>query len=127
VADSRLRGVWIDGAHNPDGARVVARHAKVCGVRPHLFFGAMADKDLAQMVAELRLMEPRSITLVKGENERYASAAALRTAWGDALPTLSIPELTADLEEPSDGLRLVTGSLFLLGDLLREMGIVPQA
>lgn len=118
--------VWIDGAHNPDGARMVAGHAKHCGVRPHLFFGAMADKDLTQMVAELRSMKPRSVTLVKGENERYASAEALRTAWGEALPILSIPEAAACLEEPGDGLRLVTGSLFLLGDLLREMDIVPQ-
>ncbi len=119
--------VWIDGAHNPDGARMVARHARTCGVRPHLFFGAMADKDLGRMVHELRSMNPRSITLVKGENERYASGEALRAAWGEELPLLSIPQLAASLEEPADGLRLVTGSLFLLGDLLREMGLVPQA
>lgn len=118
--------VWIDGAHNPDGARMMARHAKACGVRPHLFFGAMADKDLGHMVAELRSMDPLSVTLVKGENERYASAEALRAVWGEELPVLSIQELAARLQEPSEWIRLVTGSLFLLGDLLREMGIVPQ-
>jgi dihydrofolate synthase/folylpolyglutamate synthase len=119
-------GVWTDGAHNPDGARTVARHALRCGVHPHLFFGAMADKDLAQMAAELRVMDPASITLVKGENERYASAAALQAAWGEALPVLTIEAAAARLKEPTEGLRLVTGSLFLLGDLLREMGVVPQ-
>jgi len=119
--------VWIDGAHNPDGARTVAQHAKACGVRPHLFFGAMGDKDLAHMVAELRSMDPRSVTLVKGDNERYASAEALRAAWGERLPVLGIPEVAASLQGPADALRLVTGSLFLLGDLLREMNIVPQA
>ncbi len=118
--------VWIDGGHNPDGARMVARHARACGVRPHLIFGAMGDKDLAHMVSELRLMEPRSITLVKGENERYATHAALCAAWGETLPLLDIAELAARLKEPREGLRLVTGSLFLLGDLLREMGVVPQ-
>ncbi|MCE1229410.1 MAG: bifunctional folylpolyglutamate synthase/dihydrofolate synthase, partial [Firmicutes bacterium] len=39
-----LENVWMDGAHNPDGAAVVARHAKACGVQPHLLFGAMGDK-----------------------------------------------------------------------------------
>lgn len=119
-------GVWLDGAHNPDGAQVMARHALACGVRPHVFFGAMGDKDLPRMAAALEAMDPRSVTLVKGENERYASAEALKSAWGRDLPVLTIPEAAACLEEKGDGIRLVTGSLFLLGDLLREMGIVPQ-
>ena len=118
--------VWLDGAHNPDGAQVVAGHALTCNVRPHLFFGAMGDKDLPRMAAALEAMDPRSVTLVRGENERYASSEALRAAWGEDLPVLSIPETAACLEEQGDGLRLVTGSLFLLGDLMREMGIVPQ-
>jgi len=118
--------VWVDGAHNPDGAQVLARHAIRCGVRPDLFFGAMADKDLSRMAASLEAMDPRSVTLVIGENERYASPEALRAAWGSELPVLSIPELAACLEETSSDPRLVTGSLFLLGDLLREMGVVPQ-
>ena len=118
--------VWIDGAHNPDGARTVALHAKVCSVRPHVFFGAMGDKDLPHMVAELRAMEPRSVTLVKGEDERYASEEALREAWGEDLPVLRIEELAVRLKQASDGTRLVTGSLFMLGDLLREMGVFPQ-
>lgn len=118
--------VWLDGAHNPDGAQVLARHALACNVRPHLFFGAMGDKDLVRMAASLEAMNPQSVTLVKGENERYASVEAMRAAWGEALPALSIAELAGALEAPSEGLRLVTGSLFLLGDLLREMGVVPQ-
>lgn len=118
----------MDGAHNPDGARVLAAHARACGLRPHLLFGAMGDKDLAGVVAELKTLEPRSITLVKGSNVRYASEEALRTAWGDArLPVLSVEEAAACLEEPADAPRLVTGSLFLLGDLLRTLGIAPQA
>lgn len=118
--------VWVDGAHNPDGAATVARHALACGVRPHLFFGAMGDKDLAQMAAALRTMNPRSVTLVQGANERYASGEALRAAWGEDLTVLDIPALAAGLREPGEGIRLVTGSLFLLGDLLRTLGVVPQ-
>ncbi|MDP2876719.1 MAG: Mur ligase family protein, partial [Holophaga sp.] len=121
-----LENVWLDGAHNPDGARVLARHAQACGVRPHLFFGAMGDKDLSQMASALKAMNPASVTLVRGENERYASVVALRAAWGEEFPARTIPEVAASLRQSREGIRLVTGSLFLLGDLMREMGIVPQ-
>ncbi len=118
----------MDGAHNPDGARVLAAHARACGVRPHLLFGAMGDKDLLGVAAELKTLEPRSVTLVKGADARYASEGALRAAWGDAgLPVLSVEAAAARLEEAADAPRLVTGSLFMLGDLLRTMGIAPQA
>ena len=50
----------------------------------------------------------------------------LRAAWGEDLPVLRIEELALRLKQPSDGTRLVTGSLFMLGDLLREMGVFPQ-
>jgi len=116
----------VDGAHNPDGAATVARHALTCGVRPHLFFGAMGDKDLPQMAAALKAMNPRSVTLVKGANERYASVEALRAAWGEDLPLLDIGALAAHLRTPEPDIRLVTGSLFMLGDLLRALGVVPQ-
>jgi len=118
--------VWVDGAHNPDGAATVARHALACGVRPHLFFGAMGDKDLPQMAATLKTMNPRFVTLVKGANERYASVEALRAAWGEDLPLLDIDALAARLRTPDADIRLVTGSLFMLGDLLRALGVVPQ-
>lgn len=120
-------GVWMDGAHNPDGARVLAQHARSCGVRPHVVFGAMADKDLAGVAAALRTMEPRSLTLVKGVNERYADGEALRRAWAvPNLPVHSVETVAVRLREPADGPRLVTGSLFLLGDLLRALGVTPQ-
>jgi dihydrofolate synthase/folylpolyglutamate synthase len=119
--------VWADGAHNPDGAAVLARHAVHCGVRPHLFFGAMKDKDLKGMAAELRRTEPESVTLVHGENERYADKAALRAAWGAGLPLLTVAEAAAQLSAASPDLRLLTGSLYLIGDVLRAMGIQPQA
>lgn len=121
-----LQEVWMDGAHNPDGARVLAAHAQACGVRPHLCFGAMGDKDLHGIAQELRLMAPRSLTFIQGANERYATGPVLREAWGLDAPVISVAEAAARLREPAEGLRLVTGSLYLLGDLLRELKISPQ-
>ena len=118
-----LQGVWMDGAHNPDGARALADHALACGVRPHLYFGAMGDKDLAGVARELKRLRPLSITFIRGDAPRYAAEQQLREAWGVEAPLLTVPEAVAQLGTPADAPRLVTGSLYLLGDLLREMGV----
>ena len=121
-----LDQVWADGAHNPDGARALAGHIRACGVRPHLLFGVMADKDIGAMVAELRTTRPRSVTLAKGADERYAGADALHAAWGDGLEVIDLQEAARRLRQSADGPRLVTGSLFFIGDLLRTLGIEPR-
>ena len=119
--------LWADGAHNPDGASVLARHASHCGVRPHLYFGAMKDKDLKGMAGELRRMDPQSVTLVHGDNERYADKAALRAAWGGGHPLLTVAQAAQQLREETPELKLLTGSLYLIGDALKELGIQPEA
>jgi dihydrofolate synthase / folylpolyglutamate synthase len=121
-----LDQTWADGAHNQDGARAAAQHIRACGVHPHLFFGVMADKDIPGMAASFTSTQPRSVTLVKGDNERYASAETLRAAWGTELEVLDLQEAARRLRQPAEGVRLVTGSLFFIGDLLRTLGITPQ-
>ncbi|HEX9081405.1 MAG TPA: Mur ligase family protein [Holophagaceae bacterium] len=122
-----LEGVWMDGAHNPEGARVLAEHAQACGIRPHLYFGAMGDKDLAGIAAQLKRMAPRSVTFIRGEAPRYADLDPLRAAWGMEAPLLSVPEAARRLRQPFPEPRLVTGSLYLLGDLLRELQVEPTS
>lgn len=121
-----LENVWADGAHNPDGARALAAHARACGIRPELYFAVMGDKAFAEMAEALRSIEPFSITLVVGSDPRYAKAEALREVWGE-LPVLSLEEAAARLRQPSVTPRLVTGSLYFIGDLLGTLGIRPQA
>ena len=124
--------VWMDGAHNPDGAKALASHALRCSVWPHLMFGAMGDKDIAGAAAELMRMEPRSLAFARGADPRYARPAQLREAFGAKganAPVLDLKAAAArirahDAERPGEPL-LVTGSLYLLGDLLRELQIDP--
>jgi dihydrofolate synthase/folylpolyglutamate synthase len=126
-----LADVIMDGAHNLDGTRTLAAHARATGVHPHLLFSAMGDKDLTGMAEALLAMEPASITLVRGDNPRYASAATLRAVWGAELEVLDIPTAAARLLATAPGPehagpRLVCGSLYFIGDLLRELRIKPQ-
>ena len=118
-----LEGVTMDGAHNLDGARSLANHALATGVHPHLIFSAMGDKDLQGMRQELLRMDPAQITLVRGENGRYATAEALRAIWGEGMEVLDIPETCRRLRQPQATPRLVCGSLYFIGDLLRELGL----
>ena len=120
-----LAGVTMDGAHNLDGTRTLAAHAQATGVRPHLWFSAMGDKDLAGMAAELGRMAPASVTLVRGDNPRYATAEALRAAWGAELEVLDLAQAADRLRRPQDQPRLVCGSLYFIGDLLQALGIAP--
>jgi dihydrofolate synthase/folylpolyglutamate synthase len=118
-----LPNVFMDGAHNPHGARSLALHARATGVRPHLFFSAMGDKDLASMQAELSAMEPASVTLVRGDNSRYARADTLCALWGTRQEVLDIRTAAQRLRESADGPRLVCGSLYFIGDLLKALGL----
>ena len=120
-----LDKVFMDGAHNLDGARRLSAHAQACGVKPHLIFSAMGDKDLAGMAASLLAMEPISVTLVRGENPRYATAEALTAVFGEQLQVLDIHEAAARLRQPCGEFRLVCGSLYFIGDLLRDLGLDP--
>jgi dihydrofolate synthase/folylpolyglutamate synthase len=122
-----LEQVWTDGAHNVDGARVLADHAIACGMRPHLWVGAMEDKDLAAIAEQLLRMAPRSLTFVRGDAERYASFDQLFEAFGQDAQQLTIPEAAKQLRAPSSEPRLLTGSLYLLGDMMAEWGIQPWA
>ena len=127
-----MESVWMDGAHNPDGAKALASHALQCGVWLHLMFGVMGDKDIAGVGRELMRMEPRTLAFVRGADARYAAPGQLRSAFGakgaDA-PVLDIKSAARRLQEhdsayPGETL-LVTGSIYLLGDLLRELNIDP--
>jgi dihydrofolate synthase/folylpolyglutamate synthase len=120
-----LEDVWMDGAHNPEGARALADHALACGVRPHLYVGAMGDKDLAGVARELQRLRPLSVTFVRGDAPRYATAKQLGDAWGLEAAMLSVREAAVQLRAEAGAPRLVTGSLYLLGDLLQELGIRP--
>ncbi|MBK8724809.1 MAG: bifunctional folylpolyglutamate synthase/dihydrofolate synthase [Holophagaceae bacterium] len=123
-----LGGVWMDGAHNPHGAEALARHALACGLRPHLFVGSMGDKDLRGVAEALMRMRPLSLTFVRGDDPRYASLDALREAWGAPVaPGLDLARAVAALRTFHAEPVLITGSLYLLGDLLAALGVDPAA
>ena len=119
--------VVLDGAHNLAGAEALAAHLVECGVRPHIFFAAMGDKDMAGMARALASAAPLGVTVVKGDDARWATPGAMQEAWAAAghaeTPVATIGELALKLRGESSDKYLVTGSLYFLGRLLKEMDI----
>jgi dihydrofolate synthase/folylpolyglutamate synthase len=113
-----------DGAHNPDGVRYLVQQLR--GAYPRHDFtvvvSILADKDAEQMLRELRRVGSRLVA-TRSSSERALPAEAVAgqaRAHFDHVEAVSSPlEALARahvLGEPV----LVTGSLYLLGDLVEE-------
>ena len=114
--------VLLDGAHNPEGARALARH--LAGGPPFvLVFGAMADKDVRAMARLLFPLAER-VVLTSVAQDRAASPSALarmagpvaRGALVAATPAAAL--VRARALAGRGGRVVVAGSLFLVGEVL---------
>ncbi|HLF84919.1 MAG TPA: folylpolyglutamate synthase/dihydrofolate synthase family protein [Blastocatellia bacterium] len=117
--------VLLDGAHNPAGARALRAYLDEFWQGPiTLVFGAMNDKDIDRMAAEL-FDAARTIVLTRVRDSRAADNARL----GSAALRLSRNVIFAETVRqalswarsvtPPDGLICVAGSLHLVGEVKR--------
>ncbi|HET9400743.1 MAG TPA: folylpolyglutamate synthase/dihydrofolate synthase family protein [Candidatus Acidoferrales bacterium] len=116
--------VFLDGSHNPAGARELAEFLdeNFAGRRILLVFGAVRDKSVDE-IAELLFPRAASVFLTAPKNSRALSAEALaEITHGMAATTRIVPDPSAALQmaisdaAPSDVV-IVTGSLYLVGTL----------
>jgi dihydrofolate synthase/folylpolyglutamate synthase len=116
----------LDGAHNQDGMRQLVRSLRrlLAGERVVVVFGTMADKDLSLVFEQLRRLEPARVvfTAARSAGPRADRPGALAAAWGEAPPVEARPDSgdalarARELAGP-DGWVLVTGSLYLVGEV----------
>ncbi|HOW97234.1 MAG TPA: folylpolyglutamate synthase/dihydrofolate synthase family protein [Kiritimatiellia bacterium] len=127
---SRDPAVILDGAHNPDAARVLADTLKrVLGRRElALVVGLLADKDLAGFMRELTPRVKRAWA-VQIRNERTLPldrlVAGIRAAGleVEGLPLRKALRQAREWAAQRDGAVCVAGSLFLAGEVFETMGI----
>src|SRR5262245_8572222 len=112
------RGAEIrDGAHNPDGVRYLVERLPAFDFT--LVVSILADKDAGKMLEELRRAGSRLVATASSSARALPSAELARLArphfdYVEAVePPASAVERAHELGEPV----LVTGSLYLLGDL----------
>lgn len=113
----------LDACHNPHAAtQLLMNWRDVFGVeKASVIFGALGDKDYWTI---LEILEPisREVFLVPVRSERSAAPDALAAAC--TVPHQVFPSAKEALEA-SQGKTLVTGSLFLVGEVLELLGFEP--
>jgi dihydrofolate synthase / folylpolyglutamate synthase len=123
----------LDGAHNPLGAMALRNFLNECEKQRNIvmIFGAMEGKNVAEMLAELTPLVDH-IVFTQPENSRSKSPDDLMHFVPDdvmktktILLSKSVEVALADAEAlaSADGLILITGSLYLVGEakkLLQE-------
>jgi dihydrofolate synthase/folylpolyglutamate synthase len=105
----------LDCAHNPDGARALARYVRTLGVRPQrakLVFGALTDKDWRGMLSELAPLAASRVFLAPRAGARAAVDPRAMTALWEGETAVS---LEAALEPGGAEVVIVAGSILLVG------------
>jgi dihydrofolate synthase/folylpolyglutamate synthase len=129
--------LWLDGGHNPDGARAVAATLADLEERVSrplvLIVGMLASKDCEGFLRNFTGLARRMIAVpVPGVEKGLTAEAVADAARAIGLPATSRENLAEALEvarkldlEPPPRI-LITGSLYLAGEVLRENGTPPS-
>ena len=125
--------LWLDGGHNPEGGRAVAAALADLEERVSrpliLIVGMMATKDCQGFLSNFTGLARRMIAVPVPNVEKGLSAEAV----ADAARAIGLPATSRDdLAEALDAARkldldpppriLITGSLYLAGEVLRQNG-----
>jgi len=120
----------FDVAHNPAGAWALrSALSELFDGRPLTFvFGAMRDKAISEMAEILFPLADRVIT-TSANNPRSASSEEIRTAAGrvavdfESAANVSDALRQARAAAGQNGLVVVTGSIYIVGEAMRELGL----
>jgi dihydrofolate synthase/folylpolyglutamate synthase len=121
------RELILDAAHNPAGAAALASYLRNIGEdRPVLVFGAMRDKDVHGMLSALLPTVSRMI-VTRASNSRSADPEALAAEAQAIDPSLRVEVVASPADAmaaawSSSSRVVVAGSIFLLGDVFKEIG-----
>jgi dihydrofolate synthase/folylpolyglutamate synthase len=129
--------LWLDGGHNPDGGRAIAAALADLEERVSrplvLIVGMLASKDCAGFLGNFTGLARRMIAVpVPGAEKGLSAEAVADIARGIGLSATSRENLDEALEaarkldlDPPPRI-LITGSLYLAGEVLRENGTLPE-
>ena len=134
----RVRNFIIDGAHNPPAAEALANALREerdavagdpCKTRREdgliLVAGFCGDKDSAAVLRTLAPFVSRGIA-VKTSNPRSLTAEETAARMAQAgIPATTAPSVAEALARCGDSPTLICGSLFLAGEALAVLGIMP--
>jgi dihydrofolate synthase/folylpolyglutamate synthase len=121
------RALLLDAAHNPAGAVALASYLSTDSMKRPLVFAAMRDKDVDGMFGAL-MPAIGSLVLTRASNPRSAdpeSLAARARAVAAEVPIVVQPSVADALAAAwrTSPRIVVAGSIFLLGDVMQQLGL----
>jgi len=121
------RELLLDAAHNPAGAAALASYLTAESQRRPLVFAAMRDKDIDGM---FRILLPAigAAVMTRASNPRSADPGMLADSARRIAPALPIAIEPSSTDALAAAWRMsprivVAGSIFLLGDVMRQLGL----
>jgi len=121
------RELLLDAAHNPAGAAALATYLTAESQRRPLVFAAMRDKDIDGM---FRILLPAigAAVMTRASNPRSADPGMLADSARTIAPALPIAIEPSSTDALAAAWRMsprivVAGSIFLLGDVMRQLGL----
>jgi dihydrofolate synthase/folylpolyglutamate synthase len=121
------RELILDAAHNPAGAAALASYLTgLGGPPPALVFAAMRDKDARGML-DVLLPAIGQMIVTRAANPRSADPETLAALARDIAPALAVRVVSSPVEALAKAWTIservvVAGSIFLLGDIMKEIG-----
>ena len=132
VLDAEAPDVWVDGGHNPAAASVLAQTMADLDERVprplYVIAGMLSNKDPVGFFEPFEGLTRRvyGVPMIEGHRgfeptDMALAASKLGISAGTASNVLdAISQVMSDVEEGETPRILITGSLYLVGDVLRE-------
>jgi len=128
--------VWLDGGHNPDGGRMVAAALADLDERVSrpvvLVVGMRPGKDIFGFLHNFLGLARRLVAVPIGNDQGMAAESVAEAARAIGMPADASASVAAALDriaalglDPAPRI-LITGSLYLAGDVLAANGTLPQ-
>jgi dihydrofolate synthase/folylpolyglutamate synthase len=129
--------LWLDGGHNPDGGRAIAAALADLEERVSrplvLIVGMLASKDCAGFLRNFAGLTRRIVAVpIDGQKNALSPDEIAGAARGVGIPAMTRGSLKAALDaverlglDPAPRI-LITGSLYLAGEVLKENGALPE-
>jgi len=109
--------IFVDGSHNPLGAKVLNKYLDNYNCNKHIILGMMANKDHQEYMSYFKNIS--SLSTVDIPNQTYAiKGIELKNKFPKAEFRSSIQEAINKLNLQENDIVLITGSLYLAGEVL---------
>ncbi len=129
--------LWLDGGHNPDGGRAIAAALADLEERVSrplvLMVGMLSSKDCAGFLRNFAGLTRRIIAIpIEGQQNALSPDEIANAARSVGIPAMTRVSIKAALDavemlelDPPPRI-LITGSLYLAGEVLKQNGTLPE-